>query len=227
MAETRFTSLRNAFLTGLLLVAPLVVTIWALRLIIGFVGGSITPLFAPYLPDALSQLPSIVWDVATTVIALALVTLLGFFSRVFLGQIVGAMAERFIQGIPGIGGFYNSVKQFIETFGAKDRTQFSKVVLVQFPRPGAYTIGFVTNTGRGEPHHHLDREHWAVFIPTCPSPVNGFFMYLPAAEVIELDMSVGDGMKTVISCGAVLPEWSDAASAKADLAGRAATSKHG
>ncbi|MEP6823075.1 MAG: DUF502 domain-containing protein, partial [Chthoniobacterales bacterium] len=129
MAETRFTSLRNAFLTGLLLVAPLVVTVWALRVIIGIVGGSITPLFSPYLPDALIHLPSIVWDVLTTFIVLVLVTLLGYLSRVFLGQFVGAVAERFIQGIPGVGGFYNSVKQFIETFGAKDRTQFSKVVL--------------------------------------------------------------------------------------------------
>ena len=217
MAETRIRSLRNAFLTGLLLVAPLVVTIWALRIIIGFVGGSITPLFAPYLPEALSQLPSIFWDVLATIIVLVLVTLLGYLSRLFLGQFVGAMGERLIQSIPGIGGFYNSVKQFIETFGAKDRTQFSKVVLVQFPRPGAYTIGFLTNTGRGEPHHHLATEHWAVFVPTCPSPVNGFFMYLPKAELIELDMSVGEGMKAVISCGAVLPAWHDAASAKAAL----------
>ncbi len=214
---SRIASLRNAFLTGLLLVAPLVVTIWALRLIIGFVGGSITPLFTPYLPEALGQLPALVWDVLTTFIALCLITLLGFLSRLFLGRFVGAMAERLIQTIPGIGGFYNSVKQFIETFGAKDRTQFSKVVLVQFPRAGAYTIGFVTNTGRGEPHSRLSAQHWAVFVPTCPSPVNGFFMYLPAGEVIELDMSVGEGMKTVISCGAVLPVWSDPLNAKAAL----------
>ncbi len=208
MPETRIKSLRNAFLTGLLLVAPLVVTIWALKIIIGIVGGSISPLFSPYLPEALIYLPSIVWDVLTTVIVLGLITLLGFVSRLFLGQFFGAMGERLIQGIPGIGGFYNSVKQFIETFGAKDRTQFNKVVLVQFPRPGAYTIGFLTNTARGEPHSHLAGEHWAVFVPTCPSPVNGFFMYLARAEVIELDMSVTEGMKTVISCGAVLPTWS-------------------
>jgi uncharacterized membrane protein len=207
MAESRFKTLRTAFFTGLLLVAPLVVTIWALKIIIGIVGGSITPLFSPYLPEALSHLPSIVWDVLNTVIVLALVTLLGFLSHLFLGQFLGALGERLIQGIPGIGSFYNSVKQFIETFGAKDRTQFSKVVLVQFPRPGAYTIGFVTNTGRGEPHQHLKADHWAVFVPTCPSPVNGFFMYLPVTEVVELDMSVTDGMKTVISCGAVLPTW--------------------
>ncbi|MBX3735906.1 MAG: DUF502 domain-containing protein [Candidatus Didemnitutus sp.] len=217
MAETRLTSLRNAFLTGLVLVAPFVVTIWALRLIIGFVGGSITPLFQPYLPEALSHLPAIVWDVATTVIVLGLITALGFLSRLLLGQWVGAMTERFIQGIPGIGSFYNSVKQFIDTFGTKDRAQFSKVVLVQFPRPGAYTIGFVTNTARGEPHQHLPSDHWAVFVPTCPSPVNGFFMFLPAAEVVELEMSVSDAMKTVISCGAVLPHWNDPAAAKAAL----------
>ena len=217
MAESRFRSLRNAFLTGLVLVAPLVVTVWALRLIISFVGGSITPLFSPYLPRALSHLPALMWDVLTTIIALGLITLLGFLSRLLLGQFVGAMAERFIQTIPGIGSFYNSVKQFIETFGAKDRTQFSKVVLVQFPRPGAYTIGFVTNKSRGEPHTHLATDHWAVFVPTCPSPVNGFFMFLPATELIELDMSVGEGMKTVISCGAVLPTWNDPATARAAL----------
>ncbi|MSU45901.1 MAG: DUF502 domain-containing protein [Lacunisphaera sp.] len=217
MPESRIKSLRNAFLTGLLLLAPLVVTIWGLRLIIGFVGGSITPLFSPYLPGALNQLPAIMWDILTTIIAIGIVTLLGYVSRLFLGQFVGAMAERLIQSIPGIGGFYNSVKQFIETFGAKDRTQFSKVVLVQFPRAGAHTIGFLTNTARGEPHTHLSAEHWAVFIPTCPSPVNGFFIYVPSTDIIELNMSVGDGMKTVISCGAVLPGWPDPASARVAL----------
>ena len=116
-------------------------------------------------------------------------------------------------------------EQFIDTFGAKDRAQFSKVVLVQFPRPGAYTIGFVTNINRGEAHAHLPAEHWAVFVPTSPSPVNGFFMFLPAAEIIELDMSVGEGMKTVISCGAVLPQWTDPAAAKAALRSESAKGK--
>ncbi len=211
---------RRAKPRGLLLVAPLVATVWAVLIVISLAGGSIRPLFSPYLPAALGHLPNIVWDVITTVVVLGLITLLGYVSHLFLGQFVGALGERLIQGIPGIGGFYHSVKQFIDTFGAKDRMQFSKVVLVQFPRAGAYTIGFVTNTSRGEPHQHLAKEHWAVFVPTCPSPVNGFFMYLPRTEIIELDMSVGDGMKTVISCGAVLPSWSDAASARAALGAR-------
>ncbi len=216
MAQSRIHSLRTAFLTGLVLVAPLVATIWVLGLIIGFVGGNITPLFKDYLPEMLRQLP-LVWEIIATIIALGLVTLLGFISRLFLGRLIGEVTERFIQNIPGIGAFYNSVKQFIDTFGAKDRAQFSKVVLLQYPRVGAWTIGFVTNMGRGEPHTHLQGEHWAVFVPTCPSPVNGFFMYVPSTELVELDMSVGDGMKTVISCGAVLPTWHDPAVARAAL----------
>lgn len=221
MAQTRITSLRNAFLTGLVLVAPLVVTVWALRAFISVVGGSITSLYDRYLPATLQHLPPVFWDVINTIVALSLVTLLGYLSHVFLGQLVGAAAERLIQNIPGIGGFYNSVKQFIETFGAKDRAQFSKVVLVQFPRAGAYTLGFVTNTGHGEPHVHLGPDHWAVFVPTCPSPVNGFFTYLPRTELIELEISVSDAMKTVISCGAVLPVWSDPAAARVVLNRRA------
>ncbi|HET7535467.1 MAG TPA: DUF502 domain-containing protein [Candidatus Didemnitutus sp.] len=215
--ETRFTSLRNAFLTGLLLMAPLVVTIWALRVVISILGGSVTPLFIPYLPRSLNQLPSLVWDIVTTIILLGLITLLGYLSRLFLGQYVGAVTERFIQSIPGVGGFYNTVKQFIDTFGTHDQQQFSKVVLVQFPREGAHTIGFLTNTAKGEPHSHLAGEHWAVFVPTCPSPVNGFFLFLPSREIVELEMSVADGMKIVISCGAVLPTWSDPKAAKAAL----------
>ncbi len=221
MPETRLASLRNAFLTGLLLVAPFVVTVWAVRALIGFVGGSITPLFQPYLPDALNHLPALIWDIATTVIVLGLIATLGYFSRLLLGQWVGAMTERFIQGIPGIGSFYNSVKQFIATFGAKDNAQFNKVVLVQFPRPGLYTLGFVTNTARGAAHAHLAGDHWAVFVPTCPSPVNGFFFYVPAAEVIELELGVSEAMKTVISCGAVPPAWPSPAAAQAALAPRA------
>ncbi len=217
--ETRFTSLRNAFLTGLLLLAPLVVTIWALRVIVSILGGSITPLFTPYLPASLSQLPSLVWDVLTTILVLGFVTLLGYLSRLFLGQYFGAVTERFIQSIPGIGGFYNTVKQFIETFGSHEQNQFSKVVLVQFPREGAHTIGFLTNTAKGEPHQHLSGEHWAVFIPTCPSPVNGFFLFLPSREIVELNMPVVDGMKIVISCGAVIPTWSDGKAAKTALEG--------
>jgi uncharacterized membrane protein len=217
MQPTRFQSLRNAFLTGLVLVAPLAVTIWVLRAAIGIVGGSITSLFLHYLPEPLRVVPAIFWDIITTVIVFGLITLLGYFSHLFLGRFLGAAAERLIQNIPGIGGFYVSVKQFIETFGAKDRAQFSKVVLVQFPRAGAYTLGFLTNTGLGEPHAHLAPDHRAVFVPTCPSPVNGFFMFLPRSEIIELEMSVADAMKTIISCGAVLPAWSDPVAARAEL----------
>jgi uncharacterized membrane protein len=224
MTENRFTSLRNAFLTGLILLAPLVVTFLVLRSIIRLVGGSITPLFSPYLPEMLSHLPDLFWDAISTAIVLGLVTLLGYLSRYVFGRYFGTLAERVIHGIPGIGAFYNAVKKFIDTFGSQSN-QFSKVVLVEFPRQGTYTIGFVTNTSQGEPHRHLRGEYWAIFVPTCPSPTNGYFIYVPSNKVVELDMSVGDGMKVVISCGAVLPSWPDAASAKAALIGESEGAK--
>jgi uncharacterized membrane protein len=223
MAESRFASLRNAFLTGLVLLAPVAVTWLVFSWLVEKVGGGFRDIFFFYVPETIRNNPNlaVLWDILSTLIVVIFVTGLGYVSRLFLGRYFGGVAERFIQSIPGIGSFYSSVKQFIGTFGAKDSAQFSKVVLVQYPRVGTYTIGFVTNTNRGEPHQHLPGEHWAVFIPTCPSPVNGFFLYVPAAELIELEMNVGDGMKTVISCGAVLPVWPTPAAARAALAASA------
>jgi uncharacterized membrane protein len=218
MPESRFASLRNAFLTGLLLLAPLAVTWLAFSWLVGKVGGSFSDIFFFFVPTNLRNHPglAIVWNLLSTFIVVVLITGLGYVSRLFLGQYVGAATERLIQSLPGIGGFYNMVKQFVDTFGSSGN-QFSKVVLIEYPRPGAYAIGFLTNTQQGEPHSKLTGEYWAVFVPTCPSPTNGFYFYLPPAQVIELEMSVGEGMKAVISCGAVLPVWPSIGAAKAAL----------
>jgi uncharacterized membrane protein len=218
MVQSRLTSLRNAFLSGLLTLAPLGITIWVVGWILDLVGGPFRRLFEPYLPAPLQSL-GFLWNILATVAVVLVVTALGYVSRYVFGQYFGGLAERLVQSIPGVGSVYNTVKQFIDTFGPQEHKQFSKVVIVPFPRAGAHTIGFVTNTGRGEPHRHLPGDHWAVFVPTCPSPVNGFFMFLPVADVVELDMSVSEGMKVVISCGAVLPSWPDPATARAALQG--------
>ena len=97
------------------------------------------------------------------------------------------------------------MKQIVETFSTQNRNLFSKVVLVQCPRAGVYTIGFLTNRAQGEPQARLGEELWAVFVPTTPNPTSGFLLLLPPREIIELEMSVGEGMKMVISGGTVLP----------------------
>ena len=207
MPETRVISLRNAFFSGLLLLAPLVVTIWAFTKIIALVGGSFRPFYDQFLPDSLRSIPFL-WDVVATFIVMALVTLLGYVSRYFLGKYFLGFGERVIQGIPGVNSVYNTVKQIVETFGGKNRNIFSKVVLVEFPRPGSHAIGFLTNKSQGEPQSRLGTEMWTVFIPTSPNPTSGFLLLLSRSEITELEMSVGDGMKMVISGGAVMPHWS-------------------
>jgi uncharacterized membrane protein len=200
-------SLRNAFFSGLLLLAPLVVTVWAVTYIIGLVGGSVRPLYDNFLPDGLRKIP-LLWDVLATGIVFILITLLGLVSRYFLGKYLLGVGERFLQTIPGVNSVYNSVKQIVQTFSSQKRNIFSKVVLIQFPRPGLYAIAFLTNKAQGEPQARTKEEVWTLFVPTTPNPTSGFLIMVPKDDLVELDMSVGDGMKFVISGGAVVPPWS-------------------
>jgi len=216
MPNTRLTSLRNAFLTGLLLLAPLVVTVWAFLKIIDIVGGSFRPLFDTLIPNRLQDIP-LVWEMAVTVVVFALVTLFGLISHDFYGKYLLDLGERVILAIPGLNTVYRSVKQLVSTFGSQNRNLFSRVVIVQYPRPGVWTLGFLTSKTQAEAQTRAGCELWSVFIPTSPNPTSGFMLFFPPAEIIELEMSAGDGMKMVISGGAMIPTWPDAASAQAEL----------
>ncbi len=201
---TAFTRFRNAFFAGALLLAPLIVTIWAFSAIIDVVGGTFRPLYESYLPQSLQNLPFF-WDLAATVVVVLFVTALGYLSNYVFGKVFLSVGERAIQRIPGIGAVYNSVKQIVATFGTQNRNTFSKVVMIEFPRPGCWAIGFLTNRQQAEAQLRTGREVLTVFVPTTPNPTSGFLLLVPAGEVRELEMSVGDGMKMIISGGAVLP----------------------
>lgn len=202
----RITTVRNAFFSGLLLLAPLAVTLIVFLWLIEKVGGSVRPLYDQFLPEPLRTIPFL-WDVLATGIVFILITLLGFVSRYFLGKYILGVGERFLQTIPGVNSVYGSVKQIVQTFSSQNRNIFSKVVLIQFPRLGIYSIGFLTNKGQGEPQAKTTEEVWTIFVPTTPNPTSGFLVMLPKTDIIELEMSVGDGMKMVISGGAVVPPW--------------------
>jgi uncharacterized membrane protein len=202
---SRWILCRNAFLSGVLLLAPLVVTVWAFRKVVDLVGGSFRPFYEDLIPRALEGVP-LLWDLLATGVVVVLVTLFGFFSNYVLGKFFWSLAERTIQRIPGVGAVYNAVRQIVATFGSQNRSMFSQVVLVQYPRPGCWTIGFLTNRAQAEPQLRAGAgELWTVFVPTTPNPTSGFLLMLPRAEVVELDMSVGDGMKMILSGGAVTP----------------------
>lgn len=203
---SRFITLRNAFFSGVLLLAPLAVTIWAFSAIIDFVGGRFRPLFFAYVPATWREY-TILWDVLSTIIVVVLVTGFGYLSRYVLGKYFFSVGERFMQSIPGVNAVYNTVKQIVDTFGTQNRNLFNKVVLVEFPRKGTWAIGFLTNRAQSEPQIRSGEEVWTVFIPTSPNPTSGFLLLVPRREIVELEMSVGEGMKMVISGGAVVPPW--------------------
>lgn len=204
-----FASLRNAFISGVLMLAPLAITWWVFSALFERVGGSFRDTFFFFVPETLRKHPSLdlVFNILATLIVVILLTALGYVSRYVLGRYFGSLAERFIQRVPGVGNVYNTVKQIVSTFSSQHRQLFSKVVLVEFPRPGVYSIGFLTNKTQGEIQAKAGIELWTVFIPTSPNPTSGFLLLLPKAQITELDMSVGDGMKMIISGGAVVPSW--------------------
>jgi uncharacterized membrane protein len=206
MPQSRFSSVRNAFLSGLLLLAPLAVTLMVFFWLIEAVGGRVRPLYDRFLPDSLAGIPFF-WDFLATGIVFVLITGLGFLSRYFFGKYLLGAAERFIETIPGVNSVYGSVKQIVQTFSSQNRNIFSKVVLIEFPRPGVHVIAFLTNKAQGEPQAKTTEEVWTLFVPTTPNPTSGFLVMIPRKDIVELDMSVGDGMKFVISGGAVVPPW--------------------
>lgn len=207
--DSRLITFRNAFLTGLILLAPLVVSLWALNKVIALVGGTFRPFFFFFLPDFLQNRPSlnILWDALATVIVLLLVALLGYISRHVLGKYMLSMGERIMLGIPGVSAIYNTVKQIVDTFGARKRNLFSKVVMVEFPRKDAWVIAFLTSEARGEAQAKTEEHISTVFVPTTPNPTSGFLILIPTKDITEMDMSVSDGMKLIISGGGVVPDW--------------------
>lgn len=209
MADSRLVTFRNAFISGLLLLAPLAVTWMVFRWLVESVGGTFRPIFSLVVPENLldHRTWGMLWDILSTLIVIVLITLLGFISRLFLGKFLVSAAERLVRNIPGVSSVYNTVKQIVDTFSAENRNLFSKAVMVQFPRAGMYSVGFLTNKARGEPQARTEQEVWAVFVPTTPNPTTGFLVMLPRKDIIELDMSVGDAMKLVISGGSVVPPW--------------------
>jgi uncharacterized membrane protein len=201
---SRLVTFRNAFFSGALLLAPLIVTIWAFLKIIDMVGGTFRPIYQDYLPQSLQRIPFF-WDLLATGVVILLITALGYLSQYVFGKVFLSMGERAIRRIPGVGPVYNSVKQIVATFGSQNRNMFNKVVLVEFPREGLWSVGFLTNKAQGEPQVASGAESWTVFVPTTPNPTSGFMLIVPRDKVRELEMSVGDGMKMIISGGAVLP----------------------
>ncbi|HRB10688.1 MAG TPA: DUF502 domain-containing protein [Ottowia sp.] len=201
--------LKQYFITGLLVWLPMGVTVWVLLWLLGILDGiflgvlsaaeAMVPALGP-LANRLRHIPGL------GVILVAIVILgTGLFVANMFGQWWLRQWHRLMTRIPVVRSIYSSVKQVSDTLFSGNGQAFSKALLIQYPRAGAWTIAFVTGKPEGEVSCHLQGDFVSVYVPTTPNPTSGFFLMVPRADVVELNMSVDEALKYVISMGVVAP----------------------
>ena len=199
---TKKATLKSVFLTGLLVLVPLAITLWVLGLIIGTMDQTLLLLPEAWQPErALGfRLPGL-----GAVLTLAFIFVVGLFTQNFIGQKLVKWWELLVRHIPVVGPIYTSVKQVSDTLLSSNGNAFRKALLIEYPRKGSYTIAFLTGIPGGDVLNHLKEDHVSVYVPTTPNPTSGFFLMLPKSEVVELDMTVDAALKYIVSMGVVAP----------------------
>ena len=194
--------LRKYFLTGLLILVPLVITVWVLHTIISAMDQSLLLLPKQLHPKALFgfELPGF-----GALLTILIVFMTGLLARNFIGNYVVRVWEGLLNQIPIVNSIYSSVKQVSDTLFSSSGNAFRKAVLVEYPRQGAWTIGFLTGVPGGDVVNHLRGDYVSVYVPTTPNPTSGFFLMVPKADAKELDMSVDEALKYIVSMGVVAP----------------------
>jgi uncharacterized membrane protein len=199
--------LKKYLITGLLIWIPLAITIWVLNLIVSTMDQSLQLLPPQYQPQVLLGYQILGLGALLTVVV---VFVTGVLASNILGQRLLLFWENLLGRIPVVKTIYTGVKQVSDTLFAPGGKAFRKALLVQYPREGSWTIAFLTGRPGGDVANHLHGDYLSVYVPTTPNPTSGFFLMMPRADVIELDMSVDEALKYVISMGLVTPELSGA-----------------
>ena len=205
---------RNSFLTGVVVIAPVGLTVWLVWTVIGWIDGFVLP-FVPsqYQPEVILQ-AILGDDVRVNIRGLGVVfflvftTFIGWIAKGLLGRTFIRSAENLVNRMPVVRSVYSGVKQIAETVFAQADRSFEKACLIEYPRRGIWAIGFISTTAKGEVSKRSGsgQKMQSIFVPTTPNPTSGFLLFFPAEDVIELDMSVEDAAKLVISAGLVYPE---------------------
>ena len=195
-------SLRKWFFAGLLVIVPLAVTMWVLQWIISTLDQTLLILPEAWHPDRLLGLHIPGFG---ALLALAILLIVGAVTSNFLGKKLVIWGDAMLSRIPVVRSIYTSVKQVSDTLFSPSGNAFRVAVLVQWPRPDVWTIGFVTGAPGGEVSNYLLGEYLSVYVPTTPNPTGGYFVMLRRSECIELRMSVDAALKYVVSMGVVVP----------------------
>ncbi len=202
-----FRSIRNAFFTGIVVILPLGVTIIVINFLLQNLGTPASNFFFWFLDRQYREMPAVALalEFISLLFVFLLITLLGFGSRFVIGRLLLRLLERFLDQVPFINTVYRTVKQIVDTFSQQEKAVFQEVVLIEYPRTKCYVIGFLTSRAKGEPQEVTGAHIVNVFVPTTPNPTSGFLLMLPEEDVTRLKMTIAEGMKLIISGGAVVP----------------------
>ena len=198
--------LRNIFLAGLLIALPISITIFILSFLFRSLD-TLSPVFTHWLILLGAPLPQgYQIPFLGVIMTFVIVFLVGAVTTNIFGKKILHLWEEIIEKIPFVRRIYKGTKQVVSSFATMDTTSFTKVILIEFPRKGAHAIGFITGKTRGEIKHFTSNKHLKIFVPTTPNPTSGFIIFAEPNEFIELDMTIEEGIKFVISGGIVSPE---------------------
>ncbi len=203
--RSAFAWLRGSFLTGLVVIAPISLTLWLIWTVAGWVDSWVLPFVPVWLrPD---QYVGLNIRGIGVFVFLIFTILVGWMAKGIIGKSMISWAEGLVEGLPVVRSVYKGLKQIAETVFAQADTSFDKACLVEYPRKGIWAIAFISTSAKGEIDTKVpvDQSKSAVFLPTTPNPTSGFLLFLPKSDIIELDMSVEDAAKLVISAGLVYP----------------------
>ncbi|MEZ5727755.1 MAG: DUF502 domain-containing protein [Burkholderiaceae bacterium] len=216
--------LRAYFVTGLLIWVPLVITIWVVNLIVGTMDHTLDLLPAKWQPDTLlgREIPGL-----GVVLTVVVIFVTGLLARNFVGAKLVLLWEALLARIPIVRSIYSSVKQVSDTVLSDSGQAFRQALLVQYPRPGVWTIAFQTGSPSEEVSDAVKVDMVSVYVPTTPNPTSGFFLMMARTEVVELSMSVDEALKYVVSMGVVAPAQRDSAGTRSTAAPTTAGSRRG
>ena len=194
--------LRRYLVAGLLVWLPLVATLYVIRLLVRWMDQSLLLLPDQFKPDNLLgfHLPGV-----GVLLSLIILLLTGLIAANLFGRKLVGLWERLLSRIPLVRSVYSAVKQLVETMFSDSGNSFRKVVLVEFPRRGLWTLAFLTNNEHGLVQEATGRDVISVYVPTTPNPTGGYFVLVPREDVREIDLSVDEGLKLLLSMGAVNP----------------------
>lgn len=202
---------RRYFFTGLAIMLPAVVSFTVIFWLF-FTVSRITDTLLIFIPRSVTHQDHGTgdlywyWRLVALLVALLLTSVVGLLARNYLGRKMIEMTEEWLLRVPVLNKIYSTTKQVNEAFTSGNKNTFKTVVMVQFPRAGTYSVGFLTGGADAEIQGKLGRKAVSVFVPTTPNPTAGFLIIVPEDEVTKLDMSVADGIKFIISLGAINPE---------------------